>query len=481
MPSGPRHEALPDFMEAEDKLYINGIDAVLGTYLVDPLDFRDAAHLILGHKADRSLVRWLKSVWRKFREPHLGLPLEVDPLDVRQAGWAVVFHNTEKPEIKEALTPLVEHRRSQIGDEKVKILVYREGESRQVWLARHGVAAGSVQPGKVPYYLLLVGSPENIPFELRHQLGVEYAVGSLHFENAADYSTYISNLIDQETLNSTCPEKEALFFGVRHPFDAATQLSADRLVKPLTDGVAERHGFRTRTLLAERATKKALLNALLARSKAKPPSFLFTASHGIGFPTGHPQQCSTQGALLCQDWPGFGSINPEHYLAAADIPAGIKLNGMITFHFACFGAGTPSWDRFLHEAGSSPPPLAKKSFLAALPCRLLLGGALACIGHIERAWGSSFITTNAGPQLLPFENAIGRILAGAPVGCALKDFAERYAILSVTLCSMLEDIGFGRQVADRELAAAWVERNDAEAYLLLGDPATHLSLGTGGP
>ena len=56
----------------------------------------------------------------------------------------------------------------------------------------------------------------------------------------------------------------------------------------------------------------------------------------------------------------------------------------------------------------------------------------------------------------------------------MKDFYERYAALSTTLASTLEEIGFGAKVSDAELAATWIERNDAEGYLLLGDPAVRL-------
>ena len=470
----------------EEKLYVNGIDALTGNYLVPPMAVAEAARLVRGEKRDKTTTSWLKRAWQALSQPHLALPIDVDPANLQQTGWAIVFFKDESPAVKEALAPLIEHRRLQVGnDAKLKVLEYRAGEKRETWLARHGIGIGSVRPEKVPYYLLLGGSPENIPFLFRHQLSVEYGVGSLHFETAEEYSRYAASVIAYETQTDLPTAKEALFFAVRHPFDPATQLSADRMVKPLSEPseenenkpLAEKYGFRTRKLFGADATKSALAAALSPPPEEKPPSFLFTASHGMGFPAGHANQRSGQGALLCQEWPGFGAVKPEHYFSADEIPATAQLHGMISFHFACYGAGTPANDRFIHEPGEAPPPIAPQPFIAALPQALLAhpgGSALACIGHVERAWGYSIVTPKAGAQLLPFENAIGRILKGEPVGLAMKDFYERYASLSVSLSSMLEQISFGATVEDSELTSAWIARNDAEGYLILGDPAVRL-------
>lgn len=478
-------------MANNDRLYINGIDGVTGEYLVPPLEYSQTAAFVKGEPLDTDLMRWLRRIWRTISQPHLGLPLGVDPADVRQTGWAVVFHSDEDEAVKNALASLVEHRRQQIGDDnKVKVLEYRDGESRAGWLARHGVGAGTVEPTKVPYYLLLAGSPERIPFSFGHLLDVEYAVGRLHFDTASEYDGYVASLIDYETSQAVPNAREAVFFAARHPFDRATQLSADLLVNPLADGVpaegsqpaqpgiAERWGFQTRKLWAEAATKEALAETLMPAGGAKPPAFLFTATHGIGWPRGHANQQAAQGALLCQDWPGFGTIGPDHYFAGTDVPADGRVQGMITFHFACYGAGTPSHDRFIHEPEEPPPPIADHPFIAALPKALLThpqGGALACVGHVERAWGYSIVTPKAGPQLLPFQNAIGRILIGQPVGYAMKDFNERYAALSASLSGLLEELDFNPTAAsDEELAANWIERNDAEGYMIVGDPAARL-------
>jgi hypothetical protein len=490
-------------MIPDEKLYLNGIDGATGQYLVAPMDLAQVGEVLTPSTApppppaaggveddnpnDPAHMSWLRRIWRTISQPHLGLPLDVDPGDVRQAGWAVVFSQDEDQAVKDALAPLVEHRRQQIGDDsKVKVLEYRKGEGRAGWLARHGVGAGTVEPTKVPFYLLMVGDPATIPFVFVHQIDVEYCVGCLHFETPAEYRRYADSLIAYEKGEVPPRSKEAVFFGTRHAFDKATQLSADYLVSPLaegtpgtdkTQGVADKWGFRTRKLWGDAASKEALAGVFSPGTAGVKPAFLFTASHGMGFPKDDPKQSKAQGALLCQDWPGFGTVGPEHYFAADDVPAESSVHGMIAFCFACFGAGTPARDRFLHKPGTPPPAIAAKPFFSPLPQRLLAhpnGGTLAWIGHVERAWGYSIVTPNAGAQLLPFENAIGRILTGQPVGYAMKDLNERYAALSTSLSSMLEERDFGVPVSNFELAAAWVERNDAEGYVVFGDPAVQL-------
>src|SRR5207237_733822 len=157
-----------------------------------------------------------------------------------------------------------------------------------------------------------------------------------------------------------------------------------------------------------------------------------------------------------QDWPPFTPPTASYYLAAADVPNDARVHGLVSFHFACFGAGTPARDQFVHKPGEMPPDLAPTPFLARLPQRLLShphGGALACIGHVERAWGYSIATVGAGTQLLPFRNCVGRILSGQPVGFAVKDFNERYASLTVTLTGLLQQLGFGVKIPDALLAS----------------------------
>jgi hypothetical protein len=481
-------------MADNPKVYFNGINAVTGEYLLEPRSLKKTYSLALSDlkKGDNSILNWLAGIWHKISTPSMGLAPGVDPTDVAQAGWGIVFLKDENPAVITAMQPLIEHRRKQVNNDRiVKVLDFIPGESWEAWLGRYLVAPGSVEPTKIPYYLLLVGDPKRMTFNFGQLLDVEYGVGRLHFDTPAEYAAYTASVIDYETSTAVPNAKEAVFFGTRHNFDQATKMSADFLVKPLVEGtpavgaepavpgVAEQWGFRSRSLWGSQATKVALLDVIAPQAGGASPAFLFTAGHGLGFPRGHPDQKKEQGALICQDWPGFGSINTGHYFSAADVPADAHVHGSVIFHFACYGAGTPDRDQFIHNPGMPSPQIADAPFIARLPKAWLThpgGGALACIGHVERAWGYSIISQLGGAHIQTFQNAIGRILIGQPLGYALKDFNERYAALSTSLSSTLQQAGWGAAIDQNALAANWIQRNDAEGYTLIGDPAVKLRI-----
>jgi hypothetical protein len=478
-----------------DTLVFNGIDGRTGDYLLPPLDVTQLARLALGHP--------LSAPERDEIDLRLGVDIDYplkegeDPDDLAQAGWAVVFPFARKGSeaaahqaaIREALGPLLARRRAQASSryrECVGPDAYRPGETKQQFLARMGAGPGAVDPEKFPYYVLLVASPEEIPYRVQYQLDVQYAVGRIHFDTLDEYARYAANVIEAETRPRPLARTLAMW-GVENAGDRATHASARYLAAPLADYLERDQADRWKVtrFIGEHATKARLASLL----GADAPSLLVTASHGLGFPTGDPRQRSDQGALVCQDWggPHAGSLTPDHYFAGDDIAAGADLRGLIGFHFACFGAGTPKYDDFSRKSdGPALVDIAPHAFVARLPQRMLgrANGALACIGHVDRAWASSFLQADprqsgaVTAQRVVFESALKRLMEGRRVGHAMDYFDLRYAELASDLATRIEDATkYDVAVDDRELAQLWVYTNDARDYAVIGDPAVRIADG----
>lgn len=481
-------------------LAFNGIDARTGEYLLS-LDDAELVAMACGEQLDAASLGELKYRKAQAETGHYGVTEGVDVRDLSQTGWGVVFAATrpESPEaaaqaaIREALQPLLELRRTQATRQDERLFrVYagpdglRPGEGKQKFLARHGAGPGPADPKKVPYYLLLVGDPGALPYRVQQQLGVQRAVGRLHFDTVEEYAAYARSVVAAETGGLALPRR-ASFFGVANPDDGATQASARHLVAPLADSLAAEPrfaGWEIERCVAEQATRGALADRLAGR---EAPALLFAASHGMGFPKGDPLQVPHQGALLCQEWPGprqwKGKIPEEHYLAGDHLSSDVNLLGNISFLFACYGAGSPELDEFSQQAFKERAAIAPHAFVAGLPRAMLnrpRGGALAVVGHVERAWGHSFLWEGSGEggrlgrQIAVFESAMRALMGGMPVGAAMEYFHERYAELASDLAAQLEERDAGIEVDEYALAAMWTASNDARGYAILGDPAVRL-------
>lgn len=488
-------------------IYPNGIDAETGQPLLPPLPVERVAALAQGQPIAQEELDELRArvtVLKQRREAHYGVIAGVDPNDLAQAGWGVIFPFEDAarlPALREALAPLLTLRHRQAGDRYRDETVdpkffYRPGESMNAWRSRNGGAPGQVDPARIPYYLLIVGDPQHIPFDFQYQLDVAHAVGRIHFDTLAEYHSYATSVAASE--DPTRPlalARSATFFGARNQFDLATQMSTQHLVSPLADAVGQKVAGWQFQRWMEGAANKAQLGRLLGG--ADTPAFLFSAGHGMGFSysgSAQPRQRAEQGALICSDWPGAGPVQEAMRLSADDVGSDARLLGLIAFFFACFGAGTPQYDDFairtrqeqLQAAGATVTgleqydriPIAPYPFVARLPQRLLghpKGGALAVVGHVDRAWGSSFIWEGA-QQLATFESGLTRLLSGARLGVVIEDFNNRYAELSTQLTQRIQDIKFREIVPPEELAGLWTANNDARSYVVLGDPAVKLAV-----
>jgi hypothetical protein len=466
--------------EEQSSFFFNGINGATGQYLQESLTPEQIVNIAIGE--NQSTLQEIEGKAQdkaqdkvnKYFRPMTG----VDAKNLAEAGWGVIFacDDSQAKNIREKLTSLLEHRKEQAKD-YYREYKYRPGDSKEHFLVRQGVGNSSVvDPQKMPYYLLIVGDPETIPYNVQYQLDVAYAVGRIYFKDLEDYERYACNVVEAEKGKISRPRR-AVFFGVHNQRDEATELSAKQLISPLSDWMREDKkikGWEVQTLLKDEA-KKEQLKKLLGGSET--PAFLFTASHGVGFDEGHKLQLSHQGALLCQNWPGIGTPpteNPDFYFCADDVDNDARLHGLIAFHFACYSVGTPEEDSLAAPSEKNEKKrIAPKPFVARLPQRLLSRGALAVIGHVDRVLPSSFSESYGRKQLELFQDTLRRLMNGHPVGSAVESFNEHYSALACGLWTKIDD-----PLADKlDLSESWLSFRNARSYAIIGDPAVQLAVG----
>jgi hypothetical protein len=474
---------------AHEVMYFNGLNGSRGDYLLEPMTPQQFSAIISGQEVqddDRALKIWDENrtvAQYKIMEGH-------DPEKLEEAGWGVIFPMNIDPAIVKALEPLLNHRKQMAALQNEKFYrVFagpkegvRPNESLNTWIARQGGDPYSpVDPEKMPYYLLIVGDPSQISYRFQFQLDVQYAVGRICFDTVEEYANYARSVVEAEKQKLALPRR-IQFFGVTNGDDVATQLSAQHLVAPLVeytkkeDLLKNQSPWDVQAVYGEKASKACLGSFL---GGAETPALLFTASHGMGFDLSDNRLIRHTGALVCKEWPGKSAwknpvIPDSFYFSADDLPSDARLWGTVAFFFACFGAGTPRKDDFA-LASKNPKyqaEIAPYPFITRLPQKMLghpKGGALAVIGHVDRAFPHSFIW-NQSRALTHFQSTLATIMGGKPIGLALEDFNLRYAAYASGLTGLLEDVALEIAVNPVLLTSGWTGTNDAKNYVVLGDP-----------
>ena len=475
----------------EDRMYFNGLNGETGAYLNSPLTPAQLKSIALGEKPDPAHVAELKTKVDS-AGPNYGLIPGRDPKDLGQCGWGVIFAADEEPGVYESLKPLLDLRKQQAeakGEPLYKEYrgenAYQVDETKPAFLKRFGSGgAGLVDPRRIPYYLLIVGDPESIPYRFQYQMDVQYAVGRIHFDGEGEdklrqYATYAETVAKAEKGEIVRPRKAA-FFGVGRDGDLSTTRSSQMLVEPLRAWAVGDQPSWSVTGIPPAEALVPRLTSLIGGADA--PAFLFAASHGMGGPMTWKRQLSDTGALVCQEWPGPAwSGNPRpFYYAAENLSDDKCVAAMIAMFFACYGAGSPKMNEFRQKDNlAEADQIAPKAFVSALPKRMLShpnGGALAVVGHVERAWDCSFRSgKNSPPQLQTFQSSLKLLMEGFPVGAAMEPFNTRYSELSTDLTEEIKDLAAGKRATD-EFIESWTANNDARNYAVIGDPAVRMAV-----
>jgi hypothetical protein len=431
-----------------------------------------------------------------------------DPEMLNQAGWAVLFASDADPEIKKQLQPLLDLRAKQvatggfpggpqlykefagtIGSGKVPpdlggVGLNADGTPQEAadWAADHGVALDyPVVVKKVPYYLLIVGSPERIPFKFQMEFKQQWVVGRLYFDDIEDYGRYAASVVAYETAPYTPIVKNAAGWITSNPGDVPTMVLSQAICGDFqaTDGNADyplgtRQGWSFDLSSNGAATKARLGEILQGKCAHGRPAIVFTGSHGAEFTppiaaADADAQKKTQGALITQEYvPASPAKDGAVYMfTAEDIPEQNALPGTMIFMFACFSVGCPQFDSYYTNGAGTPLEIAPAPLVSKLAQAMLAKGALAVIGHVDRAFKYGFADPNGATQAQAFRTPIENLMKGQRVGMAADCFSS--------ICS---SIAAGLQksppAGQNALVRVNIACDDARNYVVLGDPAVKL-------
>jgi hypothetical protein len=394
-------------------------------------------------------------------------------------GWGVVFAADADPAIRDALEPLLALRRSAAGERYRQYegqSGYQAGETAEMFVFRQGATPGLSDFSRVPYYLLIVGGPDTIPFEFQYSLSANHAVGRIEFDTAADYDVYARSVAFCQTGNVALP-RALCVFAPSHKNDPATRASTHAVAYPMVERFHQSHpDWEIQTAIGPEATKTRLAAAISGDDAALA---LCVLAHGADFKKDDARQLTVQGAPVCHDFvPDKRGLQPEYYYAAADVGDDARLIGTIAFLVASSSAGTPKHDEFTTE--QPPRELASKPFIAALPKRMLShpnGSALAVVGHVERNWLYSLSLDGKRPAGL-VESVLTSLLNGHTVGSAMTALTQRASFLYFELAEAYRTRA--RDVPDSELQRKLVMTIDVRNFVILGDPAVRLPISAPG-
>src|SRR5438105_2207840 len=93
----PTHDAL---------LYFNGVNGATGDYGLPPMTGGELFAFIRGEAQPDNLDE-LKFRYQQSTQQHFGVKEGVDPKQLAEAGWGVIFAHDADPAIKDALSELL--------------------------------------------------------------------------------------------------------------------------------------------------------------------------------------------------------------------------------------------------------------------------------------------------------------------------------------------------------------------------------------
>jgi len=327
----------------------------------------------------------------------------------------------------------------------------------------------------LPRYLLIYGTPQEIPWSLQYVLNSAVFVGRLDLEEES-LDRYVAAL-RKDWSGATCRPEAPVVWTVDHGQPDITWLMRRAIAAPVADQLSgdNQIGSGLRLLAGTDATTQKLTQTLAARQ----PALIVTTSHGMTGPLANPPLMTRQLGWLVDD--DFTLLDPTSLLA------GWQPDGAIWYAHACCSAGCDDQTSYrgLVEAGSSVEQTL--SAVAALGARVaplprqLLGAEKplrAFIGQVEPTFDWTLRQPETGQVLTTsLQNALYQRMhrqRPEPVGLAFEECYRHVGELFAQWNQALRQIAEGNSGASLAALRSQLTALDRQSMVILGDPTACL-------
>jgi hypothetical protein len=417
---------------------------------------------------------------------------EPDPRDWRnpKIGWGVVLPENESLSVKDrAMAIELPHAVQKIIASRKGVVLRHRGDLAPEKLARYYADDGrrqdlrvvgsetGIDVGEMPKYLLILASPEKIPWRDQYSMSGSRIVGRLDLPDGP-LENYFLHLASDWQGSVTKPLAPVLW---SVDWGDITSLIRQMVAEPAYAT------FQTDTTVVplylhdSGATTAALMEALRSRL----PGLIVTTSHGatsplddvealrahVGVPVDQNKTLLDAAALL-KAWQPDGAIWYAHACCSAGTDARTSFAGL-------FDPGGDV-DRILQgvtQAGSRIAPLPTALLSAEKPAR-------AFVGHVEPTFDWPLQDPETGqPLSLPFSDALTRKLYAAhrhPIGSAFREIhalaSDQYMLWYYAKDTAQQAEGAADRRRKREIALrAQLGGLDWQGVVTLGDPTVAIA------
>lgn len=334
---------------------------------------------------------------------------------------------------------------------------------------RVGLSLFGTAKGRLPRYIVIIGTPERVPWRVQYLLAARHAVGRLPLDDEG-LGRYLSAMLDGFTApdgGTDVDVRAPLLWTVSHPGDITAEMRvvlADPLARALEDDRLPRFTHLHDTA----ATGSGLVDALAAQR----PALLVTSSHGLAEGE-HETLRAGLGLPVDVGW---------HTVGLQDLDA--IPPGAVWFSQACCSAGSEGASKYPGLLATGPvldviERVATLGPTVAPAAVALLGRerpVRAVLGHVEPTFDWTLRDERTGQglggQLVAALSS--QLHTGAPVGLAFKDYREGVGQLLADWQETHDRLNAGNLGVRPQLTRLRLTAVDRQSLVLLADPTVTL-------